>query len=844
VVSAKDWYRGVWRCAGILAIASACWAWRATQGVAQGAAPEPSESELAPSIRPPELIEGAEARYPEQARAERREAAVLLRVTVSADGNVAQVEVVEPAGYGFDEAARDAALRFRFEPARRDGQPIAARILFRVEIKPPVEAPAPAEPAAPLPVAPAPSTRAADRPIEVVTVAGARSEAERLQQSAEAVTVVDTRKAQERTADLGEVLARTQGVSVRRAGGLGSSTRFSLNGLYDDQIRFFLDGVPLKLAGYPFGIENVPVNLVERVEIYRGVVPIRFGADALGGAVNLVSDQRYETHAGASYQVGSFSTRRITVDGRHRDEPTNIVAGGTAFFDITENDYEIEVEVSNARGKMRPAVVPRFHDDYRAYGATLEAGVVERPWAKRLLLRGFASVSDKQLQHNLIMTVPYGEITYGETVYGLTGRYDVALDSQVDLEIALGYAHRIMEYVDKSEWTYTWYGERLRQNRFGSERSARPRDQTEWEDGTFGRGLVSWELAPEHVVRASLTAAFTTRTGDEHIQLNPDGRDPLTAQRELFTFVSGLEYELNLWDERMSNIVFAKDYYYDARTEEPLAGGVWRSQDALRHRQGVGDALRFRFTPWLYAKLSYEYATRLPRPDEVFGNGVLIDANLELEPEVSHNANFGPRVELKRTPLGSFMFDVNAFLRDSEQLILLLGGRADIFTYQNVYSARAIGLENALGWESPGRYVSLEGALTWQDIRNTSSEGTFGRYEGDRIPNLPYLFGSWGASVRLTGMPEPQDSLEPFYSGRYVHDFFRTWESLGTDSPHKDKINAQARHSVGVSWIVSRSFARITTTLELDNVSDAKVFDNYGAQRPGRAFYLKLTGEL
>jgi len=29
--------------------------------------------------------------------------------------------------------------------------------------------------------------------------------------------------------------------------------------------------------------------------------------------------------------------------------------------------------------------------------------------------------------------------------------------------------------------------------------------------------------------------------------------------------------------------------------------------------------LRFRWTPWLYTKVSYEYATRLPRPDEVFG---------------------------------------------------------------------------------------------------------------------------------------------------------------------------------------------------------------------------------
>src|SRR5262249_10615613 len=114
-----------------------------------------------------------------------------------------------------------------------------------------------------------------------VTVRGAPSDAQRLQQSAEAVNVIDTRKPKQQTADLGEVLARTQGVAVRRDGGLGSNARFSLNGLYDDQIRFFLDGVPLDLAGYPSGIADIPVNLVDRVEVYRGVVPIRFGADAL-----------------------------------------------------------------------------------------------------------------------------------------------------------------------------------------------------------------------------------------------------------------------------------------------------------------------------------------------------------------------------------------------------------------------------------------------------------------------------------------------------------------------------------------------------------------------------------
>jgi len=487
--------------------------------------------------------------------------------------------------------------------------------------------------------------------------------------------------------------------------------------------------------------------------------------------------------------------------------------------------------------------VPRFHDDYRAYGVTLEAGVVERPWAERLLLRGYASTYDKELQHNVVMTTPYGEVTYAETVYGATARYDVELGSGVQLDLVGSFAHRIIDYFEMGEHRYNWNGERVNElRRSRGERSDRRSDRTIWENAVFGRAVASWSIAPEHVVRASVTPSFTTRTGDERFQVSASARDPLTAQRDLFSFVSGLEYELSAFDDRVSNILFAKDYYYDARSEEPVAGGIFRRLDTTRHRQGAGDALRIRVTPWLYAKASYEYATRLPRADEVFGNAVMIEPNLALRPEVSHNANVGPRIELERTPLGDFALDVNGFLRESAELIMLFG-IADSFSHQNVYEARSVGLENAVGWVSPGRYVTLDGTLTYQDVRNTSTEGAFGDYEGQRIPNQPYLFGSWGLSLRFAGMPEPRDTLEPFYAGRYVHEFFRTWEGVGR-SDLKDTIDTQVTHSVGISWVASRAWARITATAELDNVTNAKVFDNFGVQRPGRAFYLKLTGEI
>ncbi|HEX2674460.1 MAG TPA: TonB family protein, partial [Polyangiaceae bacterium] len=199
-------------------------------------------------------------------------------------------------------------------------------------------------------------SRPALPPIEV-TVLGSVTPADKLRHSAEAVTVVDTHKAKEQTADLGEVLARTQGVGIRRDAGLGSGSQFSLNGLHDEQVRFFLDGVPLSVAGFPFGIADMPVNLLDRVEIYRGVVPIRFGADALGGAVNLVSAGGRGSHASASYQVGSFGTHRVTAAGRYEDDRTGLYAGASAFLDIAQNDYDVDVQVTDDVGHLHDATV-------------------------------------------------------------------------------------------------------------------------------------------------------------------------------------------------------------------------------------------------------------------------------------------------------------------------------------------------------------------------------------------------------------------------------------------------------------------------------------------------------
>ena len=109
----------------------------------------------APVVTPPRLIEFVEATFPPGAEAEGLEGRVLVAITIAADGAVTDVQIVRPAGYGFDEAAVDAVRRFRFEAARRDGVPVPVRIqyeyVFERRVPEPAEPEVPDEPPPPAP---------------------------------------------------------------------------------------------------------------------------------------------------------------------------------------------------------------------------------------------------------------------------------------------------------------------------------------------------------------------------------------------------------------------------------------------------------------------------------------------------------------------------------------------------------------------------------------------------------------------------------------------------------------------------------------------------------------------
>jgi TonB family protein len=112
-----------------------------SSGSIRAYAQETPDAENQPLITPPKLIRFVEAAHPEADDEEPTEAVVELDIVVGRDGLVTEVSVARSAGEAFDEAALAAARQFVFEPARKNWEPIAARIRYRYvfELKAPPE---------------------------------------------------------------------------------------------------------------------------------------------------------------------------------------------------------------------------------------------------------------------------------------------------------------------------------------------------------------------------------------------------------------------------------------------------------------------------------------------------------------------------------------------------------------------------------------------------------------------------------------------------------------------------------------------------------------------------------
>lgn len=117
--------------------------------------------------------------------------------------------------------------------------------------------------------------------LQEVVITG-RNEARKLRESGMPVSVMTTKELQGTASSMNDVLARVAGVTIRNTGGVGSASRLSVRGLEGKRLGLFIDEAALGQISNFITLNDIPIDMIERIEVYKGIVPYKFGGSALG----------------------------------------------------------------------------------------------------------------------------------------------------------------------------------------------------------------------------------------------------------------------------------------------------------------------------------------------------------------------------------------------------------------------------------------------------------------------------------------------------------------------------------------------------------------------------------
>jgi TonB family protein len=113
-----------------------------TQDRAQGSSSETGRSRgehvyrVSGDVKPPRAVSSPQPNYPQKARQNHVEGQVVILLTVDSDGRPRDLEVKQGISAELDQAAMDAAEKWRFKPATLQGKPVSVRIAIEFNFHP------------------------------------------------------------------------------------------------------------------------------------------------------------------------------------------------------------------------------------------------------------------------------------------------------------------------------------------------------------------------------------------------------------------------------------------------------------------------------------------------------------------------------------------------------------------------------------------------------------------------------------------------------------------------------------------------------------------------------------
>lgn len=666
----------------------------------------------------------------------------------------------------------------------------------------------------------------------------------RLKRSAFNAVALDTKALQNSTQNLSEALAQAPGMKIRESGGVGSDMQLMMDGFTGKHIKIFIDGVPQEGVGSSFGLNNIPVNYAERIEVYKGVVPVGFGTDAIGGVINIITKKnRNKWFLDASYSYGSFNTHKSYVNFGQTFR-SGLTYEINVFQNYSDNNYYVDTPVKDfttgAINKKKIEHVKRFHDTYHNEAVIGKIGFVDKKWADRLMFGFTYSHMYKDIQTGVRQEVVFGgKYRKGYSIMpSLDYRKRDFFVRGLDVVLTANYNKNMTNNVDTSSYEYNWRGE-MRPLRMPGEQSYQNTrsDNNNW-NGTLTANYrigKAHTFTFNHVINAFRRSNQSLLNEDSEANAIPKG----TRKN-----ISGLSYRL-MPTEHWNLSVFGK--YYNQFIAGPVATSS-AQDDYIRttnsvSAMGYGAAGTYFILKSLQAKLSYEKAYRLPTNEEMFGDEDLETGDISLRPENSDNVNLNLSYN-ETFGKHSVYVEGGLIYRNTKDYIQrnisdLSGGKYGA-TYVNHGRVETKGYNISVRYGF-ANWVSVGGNFTQMNVRDNVKTVTSGTNQesltyGARMPNLPYQFANSDVTFYWRNLWKKGNTLSVTYDNLYMHSFPLYSEAVGSESEFV--VPTQFSHNLTLSYGIQNG--RYNISFECRNLTNEKLYDNFSLQKAGRAFYGKV----
>ena len=666
----------------------------------------------------------------------------------------------------------------------------------------------------------------------------------RLKRSAFNAVALDTKALQNSTQNLSEALAQAPGMKIRESGGVGSDMQLMMDGFTGKHIKIFIDGVPQEGVGSSFGLNNIPVNYAERIEVYKGVVPVGFGTDAIGGVINIITKKnRNKWFLDASYSYGSFNTHKSYVNFGQTFR-SGLTYEINVFQNYSDNNYYVDTPVKDfttgAINKKKIEHVKRFHDTYHNEAVIGKIGFVDKKWADRLMFGFTYSHMYKDIQTGVRQEVVFGgKYRKGYSIMpSLDYRKRDFFVRGLDVVLTANYNKNMTNNVDTSSYEYNWRGE-MRPLRMPGEQSYQNTrsDNNNW-NGTL---TANYRIGKAHTFTFNHVINAFRRSNQS--LLNEDS-EANAIPKETRKNISGLSYRL-MPTEHWNLSVFGK--YYNQFIAGPVATSS-AQDDYIRttnsvSAMGYGAAGTYFILKSLQAKLSYEKAYRLPTNEEMFGDEDLETGDISLRPENSDNVNLNLSYN-ETFGKHSVYVEGGLIYRNTKDYIQrnisdLSGGKYGA-TYVNHGRVETKGYNISVRYGF-ANWVSVGGNFTQMNVRDNVKTVTSGTNQesltyGARMPNLPYQFANSDVTFYWRNLWKKGNTLSVTYDNLYMHSFPLYSEAVGSESEFV--VPTQFSHNLTLSYGIQNG--RYNISFECRNLTNEKLYDNFSLQKAGRALYGKV----